>query len=123
CMAGRCASLSPRDLTARPGTRELDRPTWSVVLRPCLLEVVQHVLCAVSCPDRQQAVIFVLQAAAATHGDEPRIPDLGEDHQFANATEMGIASRTLGPRTEASRSSGASEDDALVAGVYCSAVF
>jgi hypothetical protein len=25
-------------------------------------------------------VIVVLEAAAATHGDEPRIPDLGEDH-------------------------------------------
>jgi hypothetical protein len=28
-------------------------------------------------------VIAVLEAAAATQGDEPRIPDLGEDHQFA----------------------------------------
>jgi hypothetical protein len=24
-----------------------------------------------------------LEGPAATHGDEPRIPDLGEDHQFA----------------------------------------
>jgi hypothetical protein len=29
-------------------------------------------------------LIAVLQATAATHGDEARIPDLGEDHQFAN---------------------------------------
>jgi hypothetical protein len=82
CMAGRRAGLSPRDLTPRPGTPEVDRPTWTVVLRPCLLEVVQHVLRAVSCPDRQKAVIIVLEAAAATHSDEPRIPDLGEDHQL-----------------------------------------
>jgi hypothetical protein len=82
-MAGRRAGLSPRDLTPRPGTPEVDRPTWTVVLRPCLLEVVQRVLRAVSRPDRQKAVIVVLEAAAATHGDEPRIPDLGEDHQFA----------------------------------------
>jgi hypothetical protein len=25
-------------------------------------------------------VVVVLEAAAAAHGDEPRIPDLGEDH-------------------------------------------
>ena len=44
------------------------------------LEVVQHVLRAVGRPDREQAVIVVPEAAAATHGDEPRIPDLWEDH-------------------------------------------
>jgi hypothetical protein len=27
-------------------------------------------------------VIVVLEAAAATHGDEPRISDLGEDHSL-----------------------------------------
>ena len=82
CMAGRRAGLRPLDLTPRPRTPELERPTWTVVLRPCLLKVVQHVLRAVSRPDRQKAVIIVLEAAAATHGDEPRIPDLGEDHQL-----------------------------------------
>jgi hypothetical protein len=30
-------------------------------------------------------MIVVLEGAAATHGDEPRIPDLGEDHQCAPA--------------------------------------
>ncbi len=39
-MAGRRAGLSPRDFTPRPGTPEGDRPTWTVVFRPCLLEVV-----------------------------------------------------------------------------------
>jgi hypothetical protein len=29
-------------------------------------------------------MIVVLEGSAATHGDEPRIPDLGEDHQFAH---------------------------------------
>jgi hypothetical protein len=82
-MAGRRAGLSPRDLTPSPGTPEVDRLTWTVVLRPCLLEVVQHMLRAVSRPDRQKAVVAVLEAAAATHRDEPRIPDLGEDHQVA----------------------------------------
>jgi hypothetical protein len=82
CMAGRRAGLSPRDLTPRPGTPEVDRPTWTVIIRPCLLEVVQHVLRAVSRPDRQKAVIVVSEAAAATHRDEPRISDLGKDHQL-----------------------------------------
>jgi hypothetical protein len=27
-------------------------------------------------------MIVVLEGPAATHGDEPRIPDLGEDHLF-----------------------------------------
>ena len=82
CMAGRNAGLSPPDLAPRPRTPELDRPTWTVVRGPCLLEVVQHVLRAVSRPDRQKAVNVVFEAAAATHGDEPLIPDLGEDHQL-----------------------------------------
>jgi hypothetical protein len=29
-------------------------------------------------------MIIVLEGPAATDGDEPRIPDLGEDHQFAH---------------------------------------
>jgi len=83
-MAGRRAGLSPRDLTPRPGTPEVDRPTWTVVLRPCLLEVVQHVLRAVSRPHREKTMIVVLEGPAATRGDEPPIPDLGEDHRFAH---------------------------------------
>ena len=54
--------------------------TWTVVLRPRVLEVVEHMLRAVSRPDPQKAVIVVLEAAAAKHCDEPRIPDLGENH-------------------------------------------
>jgi hypothetical protein len=79
-MAGRRAGLAPGDLTPRPGPPEVDRPTWAVVLRPCLFEVVQHMLRAVSRPPREQTMIVVLEGPAATHGDEPRIPDLGEDH-------------------------------------------
>jgi hypothetical protein len=82
CMARRRAGLSPRDLTPRPGTPEVDRPTWMVVLRPCLLELVQHVLRAVSRPPREKTMIVVLEGPAATDRDEPRIPDLGEDHQL-----------------------------------------
>ena len=74
CMAGRRAGLRPRDLTPRPGTPEVDRPTRTVVRRPRLLEVVQHVLRAVSRPHREKAMIVVLEAPAATHGDEPADP-------------------------------------------------
>jgi hypothetical protein len=84
CMAGRRAGLSPGDLTPRPGTPEVNRPTWTVVLRPCLLEVVQHVRRAVSRPHREKTMIVVLEDPAATHGDESRISDLGEDHQLAH---------------------------------------
>jgi hypothetical protein len=80
-MAGSSAGLCPRDLIPRPGTPEVDRPTWTVVLRPGLLEVVQHVLRAGSRPQRQKTMIVVSKGPAATHGDEPRIPDLGKDHQ------------------------------------------
>src|SRR2546430_11600987 len=83
CMAGRSAGLAPPDLTPRPGTPLVDRMTRTVVLRPCLLEVVEHVLRTVSRPDPQKVVIVVLEASAATHGDEARVPDFGEDHESA----------------------------------------
>ena len=60
-VAGRCAGHRPRDLTPRPRTTELDRPTWTVVLRTHLLEVVQHVLRAVGRPYREQTMIAVLR--------------------------------------------------------------
>jgi hypothetical protein len=78
-MAGGRAGVFPRDLIPRPGSREVDRPTRTLVLRPCLFEVVQHVLRAVSRPYREKTVIVVLEDPAATHGDEPRVADLGED--------------------------------------------
>ena len=80
CMAGGRPGHCPRDLTSRPGAPELDRPTWPVVIRPLPLEVVQHVLRAVGRPHREKAMVVVLEGPAATHGDEPGIPNLGEDH-------------------------------------------
>ncbi|MBF6605921.1 MAG: AbrB/MazE/SpoVT family DNA-binding domain-containing protein [Chloroflexi bacterium] len=68
CMAGRRAGLCPRDPTPRPGPPEVDRPTWTVVLRPCLLEVVQHMLRAISRPPREKTMIVVLEDPTATHG-------------------------------------------------------
>lgn len=80
-MAARRPGDCPRDLTPRPGTPEVDGPTWTVVLRPGLLKMVQHVLGTVSRPHREQTMIVVLEGPAATQGDEARITDLGEDHQ------------------------------------------
>src|SRR5664279_388690 len=81
-MAARRASLSPRDLTPRPGPPKVDRASRTVVLGPRLLEVVQHVLCARGRPHREKTMVVVLEGPAATNGDESRIPDLGEDHQL-----------------------------------------
>ena len=80
-MAAGRACLGHRHLASCPGTRQLDRPSRTVILGPRLLEVVQHVLRAVGRPQREQVMIVVREAAAATHGDEPRVPDLGQDHR------------------------------------------
>ena len=98
CMAGRRTGLSPRDLTPRPRTPELDRPTWTVVPRSGLLEVVQQVLRAVSRPHREKSMIVVLEGPAATHGDEPRIPDLGKDHQCAQLALVSAKGSRIGLR-------------------------
>jgi hypothetical protein len=103
-MPGRRTGLCPAGLATSPGSPELDRPTWTVILRPCLLEEVQHVLRAVSRPDRQKAVIVVLEAAATTYGDEPRIPDPGEDHKLATAGSPSDRNYDAPVRTPSSRS-------------------
>jgi hypothetical protein len=68
-MAARRTGLCPRDLAASPGAPQVDRPTWTIVLRPCLLEVVQPVLRAVGRPHREKTMIVVLEGPAAAHGD------------------------------------------------------
>jgi hypothetical protein len=40
------------------------------------------VLRAVGRPDGEKTMIVIVEGAAATHGDEPKIPDLGEDHEW-----------------------------------------
>ena len=80
-MARRRAGDSPRDLIARPRPPEVDGSTWPLVVRPRLLEVMQHVLRAVSRPDRKTPMIIVTKDSAATHSDEPRITDFGKDHR------------------------------------------
>jgi hypothetical protein len=81
-VAGRRASLPPRDLAARPCPPEVDRSAGPRVRGLHRLEVVKHVLCARGRPDRQKTMVVVLEGPAATHGDETRIPNLGEDHQL-----------------------------------------
>jgi hypothetical protein len=53
-----------------------------------LLEVVQHVLRAVGRPDGETMMIVVLEGSASTHRDEPRIPDLGENHCPSRLTQI-----------------------------------
>ena len=100
CMAGRRAGLCPRDIAPRPGTPKVDRASRTVVLGPCLLEVVQHVFRAVSRPYRKTTMIVVLEGPAATHGDEPRIPDLGKDHQVAHLALVSAEGRHCRPGSE-----------------------
>lgn len=95
CMAGRNPGLRPRDRTAHPGTPEVDRAPRTVVVRTCLLEVVQHVLGTLGRPQCKETMIGVLERPAATHRDEPRIPNPGEDHPTAPSVPAG---RRIGVR-------------------------
>ena len=86
CVAAGRASLPPGGLTPCPSPPKVDRPSWAIVRRPRLLKAMEHVLGAVGRPQREEVMIIVLEGPAATHGDEPRIPDFGEDHQSAQST-------------------------------------
>jgi hypothetical protein len=92
CRAG----LHPRDLTSRPRSPEVDRSTWTIVSRPYQLEVVEHVLRAVSRPRREETMIVVAENPAAPHGDEARVPDLGEDHSRPSS-RLSLPIRTWDP--------------------------
>ena len=66
------SAQAPADLTASPGPPQADRPAWTIVSRPCSLEVVEHMLGAVSCPDAEEVVVIVTEAAAAIAEYAPR---------------------------------------------------
>jgi hypothetical protein len=99
-MAGSRAGHTPRDLTPSPRTPEVDCSTWTVVLRACVLEIGQHMLRAVSRPNCEKPMIVALERPAATHGDEPRIPDLGEDHEYMFGGSAGCHLRTVATLSE-----------------------
>jgi hypothetical protein len=67
------ARLSHRNLTSRPRASQFDGSTRPVIIGLHFLEVVQHMLCAIGRPYRKQAMIGVLQGAAATHSDKPGV--------------------------------------------------
>jgi hypothetical protein len=58
-VAGCRPSFGPGDLTPRPGAPEVDRVSWTTVPGPRPLEQMEHVLRAVSRPNREQAVMVV----------------------------------------------------------------
>jgi len=72
-VAARRTGLRHRDLAPRPGAHQFDGSTRPVVIGLFLLEEVQHMLCAIGRPDRKQAMVGVLEGAAATHSDEPGV--------------------------------------------------
>ena len=92
CMAGRRPRHAHPDLASRPGTSQVDRASRTVVLGPDLLEMVEHVLRAVGRPQREKVMIVVLEAAASTQGDEPRIARPGEDHSAGRVIASGLMS-------------------------------
>lgn len=62
--------LTHADLTADPGTADVERVTRAGVARPHLLEEVQDVFGADGGPLREQPVVLVRQRSAAADGDQ-----------------------------------------------------
>ena len=58
--------------------------------------MMKHVFRAIGRPDGEQMVIAIPEASAPTHGDEPRIADLREDHRsaFRSFSPPGSTDRT-----------------------------
>jgi hypothetical protein len=96
-VAGCSAGHRPRDVAPCPRTPEVDRSTWPVVIRPHLLEMVQHVVRAVSRPAGETMMIVVSENATAAHCDEPRIANLREDHGFLHVapSRPSVASESM----------------------------
>jgi hypothetical protein len=76
-VTSRRTGLRHRDFTSRPGTSQFDGSTRPIVIRLHFLEQLQHVLCTIGRPYRKQAMIGVLEGAAATHRNEPWVSLLG----------------------------------------------
>ena len=80
-LVGASSQKSKTDLAPRPGPPEFDCAPRAVIAWAHALEVLQHVLRAVRRPDRQPAVVGVLERPASADGDEPRVPVLAQDHR------------------------------------------
>jgi hypothetical protein len=78
--AGSVACLTHSDFAPNPSMRQFDCLAWAVVIGLRLLEEVQYVLRAIGRPQRKKVMLGILQGAAATHGNKPGIPVLGENH-------------------------------------------
>jgi hypothetical protein len=80
CMTGGRAGLSHRYLPARPGPPEFDGVTRTVIAWARSLEVVQHVLCAVSRPDSKELVVRIDEHPTTAHGHKAEVAVFREDH-------------------------------------------
>ncbi len=79
-MSGGGASLRHRHFATCPGARLFNRPARTVIIGLFLLEEMQHMLRAIRCPQRNQAMVGVLQEAAAPYGNQPGISNLAKNH-------------------------------------------
>ena len=75
---------------------------------------MQYVLRAVGRPHGEQAVIVVLEAAAATHGNEPGVTDLGQDH-VSLVDSIASAGAVMRPQGSTSQGSAMDIKDTFVA--------
>jgi hypothetical protein len=79
-VASSGASLAHRDLTARPGSAEVDRPTRTLIVRSHVLEVLQDMLGAGGRPQGKEPMIRVGERPTPTDGHQTRIAHPRENH-------------------------------------------
>lgn len=68
-------------LAPNPGVRFLDRSAGSMVVGSNVLEMMEHMFCAVGRPNGQEVVVGIQQSAAATHSDQSGVALRREDHE------------------------------------------
>jgi hypothetical protein len=79
-VSGGGTGLCHRNFPSHPGLRLFNCPARTVVTGLRLFEEMQYVLRAISRPHGKQAMIGVLEGAAATQGNQPGVSDLAENH-------------------------------------------
>jgi hypothetical protein len=78
-LESRSVCVTHPNLTADPGSTDIDGLARPAVTWLMILEQMQHVLGAQEGPASQESVVFVRQSAPATNGDQPRIALFRQD--------------------------------------------